>query len=131
MLTSTQKLKILQSLLCLISVNAVYKSGLQPNKNGNEKQVFAVFEAELSLFVGKRGRYSSIDEYAKHEFTAEVIRAVSKSSNLTSEKIWEKGMAARRDLVNWIAEYGKILNFSVLKPLVMFSFYLIYNVSHV
>ena len=26
-------------------------------------------------------------------------------------------MAARRDLVTWIAEYGKILNFTVLKPL--------------
>ena len=27
-------------------------------------------------------------------------------------------MAARRDLVSWIAEYGKILYFTVIKPLV-------------
>ena len=26
-------------------------------------------------------------------------------------------MAARRDLVTWIVEYGKILNFTALKPL--------------
>ena len=38
-------------------------------------------------------------------------------SDVTGEKIWEKGMAARRELVTWIAEYGKILNFTVLKPL--------------
>jgi hypothetical protein len=27
-------------------------------------------------------------------------------------------MAMRRDMVNWIADYGKILNFTVLKPMV-------------
>ena len=27
-------------------------------------------------------------------------------------------MSMRRDLVNWLADYGKILNFTVLKPVV-------------
>jgi hypothetical protein len=121
MLTSNQKLKILQNLLCLLSVNAVYKSGMQLNKDGKEKQAFSVFEAELANFVEKRGRYATMSEYVKNEFSSDIVRAATKTSNLTSEKIWEKGMAARRDLVNWIVDYGKILNFSALKPLVMFN----------
>ena len=118
MLTSIQKLKILQSFLCLISVNAVYKSGMQLNKDGKERQAFNVFEAELSLMNERRGRWASIPEFASDQFTMIQVQAATKSSNLTSEKIWEKGMAARRDLVSWIAEYGKILNFTVIKPLV-------------
>lgn len=46
------------------------------------------------------------------------IRAATTNSNLTSEKIWEKGMAAMRDLVSWIADYGKILNFTMNEPIV-------------
>ena len=54
MLTATQKLKILQSFICLISVNAVCKSGLSLNKDGKERQAFNVFEAELSLLNERR-----------------------------------------------------------------------------
>ena len=118
MLTALQKLKILQNFICLIAVNHVYKSGVQMNKEGKEKQSFIVFEAELSLYNEKRGRWASISEYPLGEFTMTQIRAATKNSNLTSEKIWEKGMAARRDLVSWIADYWKILNFTLIKPIV-------------
>ena len=99
-------------------MNAVYSSGVQTNKEGKEKLVFKHFEAELAFFNERRGRWGSIAEYAKNEFSPEAIRATTKTSFLTSEKIWEKGMSARRELVSWIAEYGSILNFTVLKPLV-------------
>ena len=118
MLTSNQRLKILQSFICLVAVNSVYSSGVQLNKEGKEKVVFATFEAELPLFNEHRGRWASISEFSKNEFVPDAVRATTKTSFLTSEKIWEKGMAARRELVSWIAEYGKILNFTVLKPLV-------------
>ena len=117
MLTSNQKLKILQSFICLISVNAVYSSGVQLNKERKEKLVFVTFEAELALFNEHRGRWAAIIEFTKGEFAPDAIRATTKNNFVTGEKIWEKGMAARRDLVTWIAEYGKILNFTVLKPL--------------
>ena len=117
MLTSNQKLKILQSFICLISVNAVYSSGVQLNKDGKEKLVFTTFEAELALYNEQRGRWAYIVEFTKGEFSPDAIRSTTKSNNVTGEKIWEKGMAARRELVTWIAEYGKILNFTVLKPL--------------
>ena len=117
MLTSNQKLKILQNFICLVAVNSVYSSGVQLNKEGKEKLVFATFEAELSLCNERRGRWCSINEFTKGEFTPDAMRATTKNNFLTSEKIWEKGMAARRDMVAWIADYGRILNFTVLKPL--------------
>ena len=118
MLTPTQKLKILQNFICLVAVNAVYSSGVQTNKEGKEKLVFKHFEAELAYLNERRGRWSSITEYSKGEFSPDAIRASTKTSFLTSDKIWEKGMSARRELVSWIAEYGNILNFTALKPLV-------------
>jgi hypothetical protein len=118
MLTANQKLKILQSFICLVAVNAVYSSGVQTNKEGKEKLVFQCFEAELALLNERRGRWASVTEYVKGEFGPDIIRASTKNSFLTSEKIWEKGMAARRELVTWLAEYGRILNFTVLKPMV-------------
>jgi hypothetical protein len=118
MLTPTQELKILQNFICLVAVNAVYSSGVQTNKEGKEKLVFKHFEAELALLNERRGRWGSISEYAKGEFSPDAIRATTKTSFLMSEKIWEKGMAARRELVSWLAEYGSILNFTVLKPMV-------------
>ena len=117
MLTSNQKLKILQSFICLISVNAVYSSGVQLNKEGKEKLVFVTFEAELAFYNEQRGRWANIVEFTKGEFTPDAIRATTKNNFVTGEKVWEKGMAARRELVTWIAEYGKVLNFTVLKPL--------------
>lgn len=117
MLTSNQKLKILQSFICLISVNAVYSSGVQLNKEGKEKLVFVTFEAELAFYNEQRGRWANIVEFTKGEFPPDAIRATTKNNFVTGEKIWEKGMAARRELVTWIAEYGKVLNFTVLKPL--------------
>ena len=108
-LTSNQKLMILQSFICLISVNAVYSSGVQLNKDGKEK-LFALFNEH-------RGRWAAIIEFTKGEFAPDAIRATTKNNFVTGEKIWEKGMAARRDLVTWIAKYGEILNFTVLKPL--------------
>lgn len=118
MLTTNQKLKILQNFICLIAVNSVYSSGVQLNKEGKEKLVFSTFEAELALFNERRGRWMNISEFAKGEFSPDAIRASTKNNFLTSEKIWEKGMAARRELVSWLAEYGKILNFTVMRPLV-------------
>lgn len=99
-------------------MNSVYSSSVQLNKEGKEKLVFATFEAELALYNERRGRWFLITEFSKGEFTPDAIRATTKNNFLTSEKIWEKGMAARRDLVSWIADYGRILNFTVLKPLV-------------
>jgi hypothetical protein len=118
MLTPNQKLKILQNFICLVAVNSVYSSGVQTNKEGKEKLVFKCFEAELALYNERRGRWANIAEYAKGEFGPDAIRATTKNSFLNSEKIWEKGMAARRELVSWLAEYGNILNFTVLKPMV-------------
>ena len=118
MLTTNQRLKILQSFIYLVAVNFVYSSGVQTNKEGKEKLIFATFEAELALFNEHRGRWANISEFSKGEFLPDAIRATTKTSFLTSEKIWEKGMAARRELVSWLADYGKILNFTVLKPLV-------------
>ena len=117
MLTSNQKLKILQNFICLVAVNSVFSSGVQLNKEGKEKLVFATVEAELSLCNERRGRWYSISEFAKGVFTTDAIRATTKNNFLTSEKIWEKGIAARRDMVSRIADYGRILNFTVLKPL--------------
>jgi hypothetical protein len=99
-------------------VNAVYSSGVQTNKEGKEKLVFKCFEAELALLNERRGRWATIIEYAKGEFGRDNIRASNKNSFLTSEKIWEKGVASRRKLITWLAEYGRILNFTVLKPMV-------------
>ena len=99
-------------------MNAVYSSGVQTNKEGKEKLVFKCFEAELALLNERRGRCATIIEYAKGEFGRDNIRASTKNSFLTSEKIWEKGMASRRKLITWLAEYGRILNFTVLRPMV-------------
>ena len=60
---------------------------------------------------------AGIVEFTKGEFAPDAIRATTKNNFVTGDKIWDKGMAARCDLVTWIAEYGKILNFTVLKPL--------------
>ena len=57
-------------------------------------------------------------EYPKGELSADAVRTTTKNHFLTSPKIWVKGMAVSRDLVKWIADYGKILNFTVLKPIV-------------
>jgi hypothetical protein len=118
MLTNLQKLKILQNLLCLVAVNAVYNSGQQCNKEGKEKKVFAIFEAELALFAEQKGRWSAMKEFTPMECPRDQIRQATKNSPLTSEKIWERGMTMRRDLVNWLSEYGKILNFTLIKPIV-------------
>ena len=118
MLTNLQKLKILQNLLCLIAVNAVYNSGQQCNKEGKEKKVFAIFEAELAHFAEQKGRWTAMKEFTPMECPRDQICQATKNSPLTSEKIWERGMTMRRDLVNWLSEYGKILNFTLLKPVV-------------
>ena len=99
-------------------MSSVYSSGVQLNKERKEKLVFSAFKAELALFNEHRGRWASISEFSKNEFVPDAVRATTKTSFLTSEKIWEKGMAARRELVAWLADYGKILSFTVLKPLV-------------
>ena len=118
MLTNLQKLNILPNLLCLVAVNAVYTCGEQCNKEGKEKKVFAIFEAELALFKEQRGRWADVKEFTPAEFPKDSLRQTTKSNFITSEKIWERGMSMRRDLVNWLADYGKILNFTVLKPVV-------------
>ena len=82
MLTPTQKLKILQDFLCLIAVNGIYKSGVQTNKEGKEKLAFAHFEAELSLQHEGKGRWYSISEFGKGEFTKDSIRATTKTSSI-------------------------------------------------
>jgi hypothetical protein len=110
--------RILQNLLCLVAVNAVYNSGQQCNKEGKEKKVFAIFEAELALFAEQKGRWSAMKEFTPMECPRDQIRQATKNSPLTSEKIWERGMTMRRDLVNWLSEYGKILNFTLIKPIV-------------
>jgi hypothetical protein len=84
-------------------------SGVQTNKQGKEKLVFKCFEAELALYNERRGRWARISEYAKGEFSPDAIRATTKNKFLHSKKIWEKGMAARRELISWLAEYGSIL----------------------
>ena len=103
-----------QNLLCLVAVNAVYTCGEQCNKEGKEKKVFAIFEAELALFKEQRGRWADVKEFTPAEFPKDSLRQTTKSNFITSEKIWERGMSMRRDLVNWLADYGKILNFTVL-----------------
>ena len=117
MLTNLQKLKILQNLLCLIAVNAVYSSGQQCTKEMKEKKVFAIFEAELALFNEQKGRWTSMTEFAPREFPKDSLKQTTKTNFITSEKIWERGMSMRRDLVNWLADYGKMLSFTTLKPL--------------
>ena len=104
MLTSNQKLKILQSFICLVAVNSVYSSGVQLSKEGKEKLVFATFEAELALFNEHRGRWASISQFSKNEFIPDAARVKTKTGYLTSEKISEKGMAATRELVSRISK---------------------------
>ena len=87
MLTSNQKLKILQSFICLISVNAVYSSGVQLNKEGKEKLVFVTIEAELALFDEHRGRWAGIVEFTRGEFAPDAIRATTKNNFVTGVKI--------------------------------------------
>lgn len=118
MLTNLQKVKILQNLLCLVSVNYVYVSGESHGKEGKEKKVFGIFEAELALFLEKKGRWAAMTEFYGGSFTSEALRQSTKANVLSSDKIWERGMLMRRELVNWLADYGKILNFTTLKPLV-------------
>ena len=88
MLTNLQKLKILQNLLCLVAVNAVYNSGQQCNKEGKEKKVFAIFEAELAHFAEQKGRWTAMKEFTPMECPRDQIRQATKNSPLTSEKIW-------------------------------------------
>ena len=118
MLTHLQKLKILQNLLCLVAVNAVFSCGEVFNKDGKEKKVFSAFEAELALFLEQRGRWAEMREFPTSEYSKESLRQTTKTNVITSDKIWERGMSMRRDLVSWLADYGKILNFTVLKPVV-------------
>ena len=89
--TSNQKLKILQSFICLISVNAVYSSGVQLNKDGKEKLVFTTFEAELALYNEQRGRWAYIVEFTKGEFSPDAIRSTTKNNNVNGEKIGRRG----------------------------------------
>ena len=56
-------------------------------------------------------------EFSPKDFSKDALRQTTKANFITSEKIWERGMSMRRDLVSWLAEYGKILNFTLLKPL--------------
>lgn len=118
MLTNLQKVKILQNLLCLVSVNYVYGSGESHGKEGKERKVFGIFEAELALFLEKKGRWAAMSEFTGGSFTSEALRQSTKANVLSSEKIWERGMLMRRELVSWLADYGKILNFTTLRPLV-------------
>ena len=118
MLTHLQKLKILQNLLCLVAVNAVFSCGEVFNKDGKEKKVFSAFEAELALFLEKKGRWAAMSEFEGGSFTSQALRQSTKANVLSSDKIWERGMLMRRELVNWLADYGKILNFTTLKPLI-------------
>ena len=80
MLTNLQKLKILQNLLCLVAVNAVYSCGEQCNKEGKEKKVFAIFEAELALFKEQRGRWADMKEFTPAEFPKDSLRQTTKSN---------------------------------------------------
>lgn len=82
-----------------------------------EKKVFAIFEAELALFNEQKGRWAEMTEFSPKDFSKDALRQTTKANFITSEKIWERGMSMRRDLVSWLAEYGKILNFTLLKPL--------------
>ena len=91
MLTSNQKLKILQSFICLISVNAVYSSGVQLNKEGKEKLVFVTFKAELAIFNEHRGRWAATIEFTKGEFAPDAIRATTKNNFVTGEKFGRRG----------------------------------------
>ena len=91
MLTSNQKLKILQSFICLISVNAVYSSDVQLNKEGKEKLVFVTFKAELALFNEHRERWAATIEFTKGEFAPGAIRATTKNNFVTGEKFGRRG----------------------------------------
>jgi hypothetical protein len=116
--TRGQRVKVFQVLVTVVVVNAIFLSGSQLTKEAKEKAAFVGFEAELSHFISKTGRWAVVTEYFANEFTKEELRAATGKTDLNSSKIWEKGMAGRRDLVSWISLYGAVLNFTVIRPLV-------------
>ena len=64
-----------------------------------------------------KGRWGDFDDVSQGEFTVIELRSHKKAS-LMAYSLWDKGMDARRKMVDWIASYGNILKFATLKPLV-------------
>ena len=85
-----------------------------------EQPAFEKFEALIICFVDRRGRWSTFDEVPQGEFNVIELKSHMKAS-LIAHNLWDKGMEARREMVDWISSYGKILKFLSLKPLVDFD----------
>ena len=64
-----------------------------------------------------KGRWGDFDDVSQGEFTV-IERSSHKKATLTAHSLWDKGMEARRKMVDWIASYGNTLKYSTLKPLV-------------
>ena len=115
--TRLQRLKIVQSFLSFVAVNQIYgikKTCATPLK---EKQAFEKYEALIISFYEMKGRWGDFDDVSQGEFTVIELRS-HKKATLTAHSLWDKGMEAKRKMVDWIASYGNTLKYSTLKPLV-------------
>ena len=52
-----------------------------------------------------KGRWGDFDDVSQGEFTV-IERSSHKKATLTAHSLWDKGMEARRKMVDWIASYG-------------------------
>lgn len=115
--TRLQRLKIVQSFLSFVAVNQIYGVKKTCATAMKEQLAFEKYEALIIGFFERKGRWSTFDDVPQGEFTVVELRSHLKAS-LTAHNLWEKGMEARRKMADWISNYGRILKFSTLKPLV-------------
>ena len=115
--TRLQRLKIVQSFLSFVAVNQIYGIKKTCATAMKEQLAFDKYEVLIVGFFERKGMWSTFDEVPQGEFTVVELRSHLKGS-LTAHNLWEKGMEARRKMADWISNYGKILKFATLKPLV-------------
>lgn len=109
MFAKLQKVKTIQNLLCLVSVNYVCGSGESHCKELKERKVSNVFEAEQAPFLEMKRRWMVTNAFAGGSCTKEALHQSTKT-NIFSEINLEKGMLMKRELAKWLAYYWKILN---------------------
>ena len=54
--------------------------------------------------------------YEKGQFCLDSLRKAAGENKMTATQVWGKGMEVRRLWSIWVAEFGKIIKYSVLKP---------------
>ena len=108
-----------QTVLCYIVVCELFESGQCLTAEKQQTECMKLYQAILPDFVNKRKMWASVSEYNVRDFSQEQLMLSSGTKTMNGKIVLDKGKAARKDVVNWLATMNDSTNADVKRA---FSF---------